>query len=656
MREFENYLGPLDLIGGWIQTVLGIFTEPLPPRLYTLERRYSSSLESEEMMMKFSVPKSACEQLRHLFYSRCAVTIKAELSVESWVDWLCGAGYSSPEVAKTLFLAKMSSLKSVWRFVDFAEFCMIFGAGSMEAKANAVCLAFHQRARMLNQSKNNDDINNNSTSSSVSSSGDDSPTDISVNKKVMRRMVLLLAQKYDRSSYPSPRSRTSSGSNATVLSPKGAGASVPQSPAMQRSLPMDQSQSTTDLTTLITSKQTILSSPMTPMSPPSPMTSISVNTTTPSSSSSSSSKTATMSILTLYNLLESDYDFDDEILFAPAAVKQALDVIEKKSGPSLSQYADLLVDHQMNLPGLHELTMAACCLFGIRPTAPVLEKEFVMELMLRRQAEYPQTRAHPFGPVDTDWCVISKSWWDSWRFYVGHKRLVYADPSMQEHMASPPEPAAIDNWIILKKNGVRQLLHGTMRGHHLEVIPPTVYNAIHSWYGGGPKIVRRVILGPSNSTELELFPVCLRICTCDANGKARDIDRELLFSKTATIAAVCSELCEYRNIDISKVRLWNYARSSWKDQYIISPELTISEANLQDGQTVLLEISLPDGRWPRSKLNASLGIMIIIIPIINIIILILFNINIIILLNIIIIRKRRSRIITERQQYHKSIH
>ena len=81
--------------------------------------------------MKFSVPKQACEQLRHLFYSRCAVTIKAELSVESWVDWLCGAGYSSPEVAKTLFLAKMSSLKSVWRFVDFAEFCMIFGAGSM---------------------------------------------------------------------------------------------------------------------------------------------------------------------------------------------------------------------------------------------------------------------------------------------------------------------------------------------------------------------------------------------------------------------------------------------------------------------------------------------------------------------------------------------
>ena len=212
-----------------ILLVLGIFTEPLPPRLYSLERRYSSLLESEEMMMKFSVPKSACEQLRHLFYSRCAVTIKAELSVESWVDWLCGAGYSSPEVAKTLFLAKMSSLKSVWRFVDFAEFCMIFGAGSMEAKANAVCLAFHQRARMLNDkslynnnSSSNSSYNNtDNTTSSVSSSGDDSPIDTRVNTKVMRRMILLLAQKYDRSSYPSPRSRTSSGSAAATL-PKSA--------------------------------------------------------------------------------------------------------------------------------------------------------------------------------------------------------------------------------------------------------------------------------------------------------------------------------------------------------------------------------------------------------------------------------------------------
>ena len=96
---------------------------------------------------------------------------------------------------------------------------------------------------------------------------------------------------------------------------------------MQRSLPMDQSASTTDLAGLASSKQTILSSPMTPSSPPSPMTSsLSVNTTSPSSSATTSSKTATMSIFALYNLLETEYDYDDEILFAPAAVKQGLPI------------------------------------------------------------------------------------------------------------------------------------------------------------------------------------------------------------------------------------------------------------------------------------------------------------------------------------------
>ena len=88
---------------------------------------------------------------------------------------------------------------------------------------------------------------------------------------------------------------------------------------MQRSLPMDQSASTTDLSGL-PSKQMTLSSSKTPSSPMSSTTS--VNTTTPSSSSSSSSKSATMSTFTLYNLLESEYDYDDEVLFAPAAVKQ----------------------------------------------------------------------------------------------------------------------------------------------------------------------------------------------------------------------------------------------------------------------------------------------------------------------------------------------
>ena len=40
MRDFETYRGPLDVLGGWVLSVLSVFTEPLPPRLLAIDRRY----------------------------------------------------------------------------------------------------------------------------------------------------------------------------------------------------------------------------------------------------------------------------------------------------------------------------------------------------------------------------------------------------------------------------------------------------------------------------------------------------------------------------------------------------------------------------------------------------------------------------------------
>jgi len=57
-----------------------------------------------------------------------------------------------------------------------------------------------------------------------------------------------------------------------------------------------------------------------------------------------------------------------------------------------------------------------------RPRDPIVEKEFVIELMLRRQAAAPETRKLPYGPPGTEWSVVQKAWLDDWRLYVGHKR------------------------------------------------------------------------------------------------------------------------------------------------------------------------------------------------------------------------------------------
>ena len=39
---------------------------------------------------------------------------------------------------------------------------------------------------------------------------------------------------------------------------------------------------------------------------------------------------------------------------------------------------------------------------------------------------------------------------------------------------------------------------------------------------------------------------------------------------------------------------------------MLNPDFTLEEANLQDGQSLLLEVSLGDGTWPRSQMQAEL--------------------------------------------------
>lgn len=67
-KEFESYPHPIPILSSWIQAVLTTFIESLPPRLASLDRRYSAALESEQMMARYGVPKSTCDQLRQVHH------------------------------------------------------------------------------------------------------------------------------------------------------------------------------------------------------------------------------------------------------------------------------------------------------------------------------------------------------------------------------------------------------------------------------------------------------------------------------------------------------------------------------------------------------------------------------------------------------------
>jgi len=696
LKEFESYVGPMEVLLVWIQTILEIFKEPPSPRLLAIERRFASALEVEEMMSRYRQPRATCDQLRQIFYNKCNASAKAELPFDAWVEWSSVSGYISPELAAVLFRIKIGTYKNVWRFADFAEFCMVFGAGSNKVKARAICAAFvseflsmqaslvassaHDSANnggasgpgrgaaafTSNGNGNGTNPENGSNSSAAASAPSTPPRSrpfpfshsdsvLAAFKRHMRRMLYLLVHAY--TPVQGLRNKIFS-ANAAQSPPRVDEPQRPRSGSQciddslsnnrtARSLSLSLSSSKADLLGAEEAEVVGVSSTATrgggggggggagPSCPDDYYTSL--------VELEGSMPPLPQSITMALELIETEGTFiqpvdpglggslpgtpgiptpprGDSLLFPPSyglgAALPGLGVANgQASALPVQPYIDLVASYAANFPALRELSMTACCLFGVRPSTPALEKEYVTGILLRRQEEAPQTRADPYGPVNSDWCVISRQWWEKWRLFVGQQRPKLPvqrtpkkgeKPKPEVELLPPSEPGEIDNWSILRKTGAKQLLQGTLVGHHLEVIPPALYRALHLWYGGGAKITRRVVLGPSGSTELELFPLCLKICTCDNSGKARPVERELLFSKTALIADVALELCVFFGADKNKVRLWNYAMIAWNKQYILDPELSLSGAGIQDGQTILMEVSLPNGAWPRSQLHVAL--------------------------------------------------
>eukprot|EP01032_Pedospumella_encystans_P012542 gene12542-14505_t len=458
-------------------------------------------------------------------------------------------------------------------------------------------------------------------------------------------------------------------------------------------------------------------------------------------------------------------------------------------------FTDLIVAHLTHLPGMRDLMLCACCKFGLNPSSPLKEMELCTELSLRYLHTYLQSVQHPFGPVGTNWCVVPKGWYDSWKLYVGHqhhyniqhtptsqsnnttnKRYItntsqiasnhnnipasiagsvldldgitpfsppsptisqrntafygssgnrsHAKPSTAVAQSpankpnntmrrgpSPNRPQAMDTTVLLKKQtyflgtahtaiGSKQgqLLPNLVCGKDIEIVSPDVYKALISWYGGGPRISRSVVAVTNNNipiltgrpsaipsrpnaaykgrtgstptapgtrktitnndtgvsvaanvtidtnvdgthlqvssvvsprvvpytasssipsdtlsgtSELELYPLCINIHTCNNSGKLlpTPLVAHLLFSKTATVQDICVFIASTHELELSRLRVWNYFHSKpdqWREQYVLSPELTLSNANIADHQILLLEISLTDGSWPRSILQSQL--------------------------------------------------
>ena len=102
--------------------------------------------------------------------------------------------------------------------------------------------------------------------------------------------------------------------------------------------------------------------------------------------------------------------------------------------------------------------------------------------------------------------------------------------------------------------------------------------------------------------QLEVYPLIVRATTCDGEGRARPHgEREVMVSRVATVKALQAAVCKAMLVENPQTtHLWS---ETAEQQEVLPPDALVS--SLRDGQLVVLEVSLADGSWPRSQLNAE---------------------------------------------------
>jgi hypothetical protein len=754
------------LPGGWIQAVLRSLLEPVSPKLQALDVKYSTNMEQDLMMQRYGITSAAYMQLRHIFLEACGGVgvSRAELSLSGWMSWV--QSYLPPAIARIIFLSRVQSLKPVWRFSDFAEFVFLFGLGTVEDKFNStvrfLLAGIKDHWSFVNVNKEHggatdgegengqmgsvvlDETGASSqVSASASANSAAAPCAYAFTLKSFQQMQQMQQQS------PSLREQqiTASMGNSLFYSMllflgqstdfKSSDILDPTSPVINSehpSLNLNDITGSNVITSFTTSSSSSsLSSDSNVSSLKSPTSSVNIRWFEDFLGCVSGVKLPGEVQLAVDDLV--DCPDDDESLsivsnsdtnVTSGTNKQSLSTSNHDSDSgslALADYAGVVIQYHRHFPVLKALSVVACCLFGLRPASPSLEKEYVMELLVKHYNDVPHSNVSPYGPAGSQWCVVSKAWYETWQFYVGNSRVrqMYAlqreqemlrkllkkqrkrakrkknklllaaqtadptfskglEPVIDENNPSdinnvtlpvfrqyteddlPPEPGAIDNWSILNKSGPIQIIANSVVGRDLELVPPSVYKALYCWYGGGPRIIRSVVVNPAGNNELELYPICLKACTCDSESGATDqFSKEYLFSRMATVHEVTQSLCDLFGLHRtptsspssspppgdpvsptspttllndpqqtplrplkpiilshasmesqsssfesanSNVRLWNITNTKVSEQYILSPELTLMKAGLADGQVVLVEMCV-EGTWPRSHYQTT---------------------------------------------------
>ncbi|KAL1541002.1 ubiquitin-specific protease [Salvia divinorum] len=218
---------------------------------------------------------------------------------------------------------------------------------------------------------------------------------------------------------------------------------------------------------------------------------------------------------------------------------------------------------------------------------PEEEKQAVRDIAVATEA---QTK------VGDTFYLITQRWWQDWLEYVSQTSIVN-DGSSSEHQGSVSssalkKPSCIDNSDLIDEavyedsaTGIE--LHDTLvEGTDYILLPKEVWNKLHSWYGGGPVLARKVINTGLSKKELsvEVYPLRLELHLMPKGDRS-----SIRISKKETIGELHRKACEIFDLTPKQVCIWDYF-SHQKHALMNDMEKTLDEANIQMDQDILVEL------------------------------------------------------------------
>ncbi|XP_047968134.1 ubiquitin carboxyl-terminal hydrolase 5-like isoform X7 [Salvia hispanica] len=222
-----------------------------------------------------------------------------------------------------------------------------------------------------------------------------------------------------------------------------------------------------------------------------------------------------------------------------------------------------------------------------RKLTPEEEKQAVRDISVAAEA---QTK------VGDTFYLITQRWWQNWLEYVNQTSIVN-DESSSEHqgavnLSALKKPSCIDNSDLIDEavsedSAMGIELHDTLvEGTDYILLPKEVWNKMHSWYGGGPVLARKVINTGLSQTELsvEVYPLRLELHLMPKGDRSA-----IRMSKKETIGELHRKACEIFDLTPKQVSIWDYF-SHQKHALMNDMEKTLDDANIQMDQDILVEV------------------------------------------------------------------